>query len=1571
MRHAEVRVPLLVTSLSCGGEESAVTWMHRSAGCLNRCRGNPIRPAVTESTLAGVHTPPLLGRMIIATARQRSSLGCAPMTMSLLSDEERRWVPTHVQVTVLRARGLRAKGKHGTSDVYTIIQLAKEKYSTCVVEKTTEPEWGEECSFELLPGILEEEGREAYPPGSGDLTLTVMHRALIGLDVFLGQAVLPLHKAFQERKSTRNEWHRLHSKSGKKEKERGELQLIVQFTRHNLTASMYDLSLKDKPRSAFDKLRERMRAKKRSREEDSSSAIVPGGYGALARMRARLPSDGGGEEDYEDDEGGEVRRSKMRSFFLRGRLRKSSDTRSSTSLGSESSESSSRGGSLSPTAGISVVVSDLSNSPSNSSNLTADNSPDHTVAPSPQVSPVRHVMYDISLPVPLSAAAENDSPILLPSVCVNGNPVETSPLTHHPPLVILQQPQPETVKPVTESGPELATKPPATSELIPPAEPKPQETPHQSKPRLDPWLPALGVLQKGTLSLSLQNLSRRVEEKQSGVPVDGRRWSFDKPGEEEKAAIVAALEHAGRVTDEAGMETVMPAGETETQSKKRRGLFSHGKGPVTSKEESEGVQAPVEVKHKGWFSSKDSHSKPSSLLHPQPHSSGSEIYPVPSYTFPDLTQNMADQHASCSLTSPSRLSEENPFLTRTEHNPFYTEIHTDVALFHDGLSLFSSHSDGKATPDLLRIENNIISSQKDVPKDPSISKVLHSKDDFEDFAKDRLAPSEKVNTTQDLAVVTTILAQPHDSSGDMECKMVMGASTLAKSGDVLDEMPQDSQCDNLFWPRSDKPVLSTNGAESFTEQDIHLSESSLPDGSNVGCPNPVFTACSKTINSAEDPAKTSQMAKLHIQQPSVTEEVDSPSACSEISEGVSGCPQTHVQTENPKEVNVEDIVFCKGDCSGDTLQQFVVISDSFGGDLEQSSMESYHSDITLGNILQYNEEIGRSNASGGKSLVEAIEPTRIPDTSATGTMVTPFPERNEDQTLKNESGDFLLELASYKNCSEKIFLDCPSFPRLFKEEESIVELQSPYFTGNLLSPISEEPEMQETFPERLLFFTPGTRIETDEDPSDMVCSPGNVLLYNPSSSADSEQYLSCVSQQDSISSRVELSQQSKHDLCMEDAAQFEPVPNGIRKVSTKATDDVSLECTTEVMAESFKALPNLDKSWEFLPKTCLLDPSASESSSTPLHHNSENTASNARSDFESIPSGKHELSDNYLTPVVTLDVIAELEAQLAQLDKDTSLVDSQEEHKDNFLRIETLSKDVLHEAHLAEPNLFGSIYANSSIFQDNGTPDHNKDILEPQPHLGTSKKASAASEPVQNHRDVEPFTEPSKGLNLDEFWTTSQVLQSVTPDLFSVNWPILPKSPIPLTPHQNVSPVMSSTPHLGLSNNLQPFPNIPSTIVDAFPTMQCLDSTLYNPFVQDLTQMSKHQSSPHPVKPLTPPEEKKSESRSVLEKLRSTIHPGRSHHTDQDADKKPLVEGGGSYYHLNHSELVSLLLQRDNELRQEREDYEKRRALLEKRENELKKMKFLIRDLEDYIDTLLVRIMEQTPTLLQVRSKMK
>ncbi|XP_039898242.1 rab11 family-interacting protein 5 isoform X6 [Simochromis diagramma] len=490
---------------------------------------------------------------------------------SLNVPEDQKWVPTHVQVTVLRGRGLRGKGKHGTSDVYTIIQLGKEKYSTGVAEKTTEPEWKEECSFELQPGVLESGGQSGYPAGSCELILTVMHRALIGLDVFLGQAVIPLDKVFLESRCVKNEWYRLNSKTGKKEKERGDIQVTIQFTRDNLTASMYDLVIKDKSASTFGKLKERMKGKRRSSDEDSSSAVLPSGYGSLYRMRQRLPSDGGGEEDYEDDEGGEVRRSKMRTFFLRGKLRKSSDTRSSTSLGSESSESSSRGGSLSPTAGISVVVSDLSNSPSNSSNLTADNSPEHTANTSPKSSSLKCEFGD--------EAGEITIAVPQPTVCINGS---------HSYNV---QPQaPGSGKPAGSLG--------------------------------------LGLLQKSMpLSVSLQNLSQQasIDLPKGGVG-DGRRWSFDKPGEEEKAAIAAALEKSGPMLGE-NEERLGQAALTEAKSwsfastveagdiqgkKQRRNFFSHaGKGQTQPKDECERAHAATDEKQRGWFGSKDSQSKPS------------------------------------------------------------------------------------------------------------------------------------------------------------------------------------------------------------------------------------------------------------------------------------------------------------------------------------------------------------------------------------------------------------------------------------------------------------------------------------------------------------------------------------------------------------------------------------------------------------------------------------------------------------------------------------------------------------------------------------------------------------------------------------------------------------------------------------------------------------------------------------------------------------------------------------------------------------------------------------------------
>ncbi|XP_044516798.1 rab11 family-interacting protein 1 [Gracilinanus agilis] len=182
------------------------------------------------------------------------------------------WSPTHVQVTVLQARGLRAKGPGGTSDAYALIQVGKEKYATSVSERCLgAPVWREEATFELPPLGL--------PTGSGaaaaTLQLTVLHRALLGLDKFLGRAEVDLRELHRDQGRRKTQWYTLKSKPGKKEKDRGEIEVDIQFMRNNVTASMFDLSMKDKSRNPFGKLKDKIKGKRHEEPSDSASAIIP------------------------------------------------------------------------------------------------------------------------------------------------------------------------------------------------------------------------------------------------------------------------------------------------------------------------------------------------------------------------------------------------------------------------------------------------------------------------------------------------------------------------------------------------------------------------------------------------------------------------------------------------------------------------------------------------------------------------------------------------------------------------------------------------------------------------------------------------------------------------------------------------------------------------------------------------------------------------------------------------------------------------------------------------------------------------------------------------------------------------------------------------------------------------------------------------------------------------------------------------------------------------------------------------------------------------------------------------
>ncbi|NWX94051.1 RFIP1 protein, partial [Nothoprocta pentlandii] len=114
-------------------------------------------------------------------------------------------------------------------------------------------------------------------------------------------------------------WYKLRSKPGKKEKERGEIEVDIQFMRSNMTASMFDLSMKDKSRSTFGKLKDKLKGKRSSGLSDTASAIVP--------STSHSPAD---SEDESVEK--EKKKSKFKTLFSKPGLQKTSLSQSMSVL---------------------------------------------------------------------------------------------------------------------------------------------------------------------------------------------------------------------------------------------------------------------------------------------------------------------------------------------------------------------------------------------------------------------------------------------------------------------------------------------------------------------------------------------------------------------------------------------------------------------------------------------------------------------------------------------------------------------------------------------------------------------------------------------------------------------------------------------------------------------------------------------------------------------------------------------------------------------------------------------------------------------------------------------------------------------------------------------------------------------------------------------------------------------------------------------------------------------------------------------------------------------------------------
>ncbi|NXV84389.1 RFIP5 protein, partial [Calonectris borealis] len=520
-------------------------------------------------------------------------------------------------------------------------------------------------------------------------------------------------------------WHKLHSKAGKKEKERGEILVSIQFTRNNLTASMFDLSMKDKPRSPFGKLKDKVKGKKKY-DLESASAIIPSSMGALDM-----------EDDY--DIGG--KKSKVKGFFLKNKLRKSSLTQSNTSLGSDSTISSA-------SLGLAANVPEVTKSPSRHSSLSTERSVKDYL-PSPKLTHKRAFSDDVSQVSPVlepkaiqSLKPKND-PVSRSSLCINGSHVYSDEPAPKSPVSVPQSSAPLSVPNIPrrqEEGFGFTPLHPDSHE-VPWGVSNFERTQQRDEPRFIPSPPSLALQEELKVSTKAVTLSNHL----------GRAKMEENSRLENKPTQAATpMVFSTETTKDKQPE------ETKKEDKKAKGgLFHHGgnKSDVGSKGQGEKVgfshSSSVHAtaggdernKTSGWFGSKEpkeSPQKPSLEVSPQVETSSdapSHFPPCSPAQFPpaavahlasmpsaNLPPAIGDSQSGC-------LSPTNPFLNSLQSNPFFEDLLADQVLNSPSPThFFSSFPSGPHA-----------STEK-----PAVPPPLSEWDDtFDAFATSRLKPELK------------------------------------------------------------------------------------------------------------------------------------------------------------------------------------------------------------------------------------------------------------------------------------------------------------------------------------------------------------------------------------------------------------------------------------------------------------------------------------------------------------------------------------------------------------------------------------------------------------------------------------------------------------------------------------------------------------------------------------------------------------------------------------------------------------------------------------------------------------
>ncbi|XP_021479974.2 uncharacterized protein LOC110537867 isoform X1 [Oncorhynchus mykiss] len=1543
--------------------------------------------------------------------------------MSLIElNDDQRWVPTHVNVTVLRARGLRTKGKHGSRYVYTIIQVGKDKYTTGLVEKATVPEWNEECCFELLPGILEAGGRSAFPSGSGDLVLTVMHRVLIGLDVFLGQAIVPLDKIFQDGMCPRDEWLKLNSKASRKEKERGEIQVTVQFTRNNMTASMFDLTMKDKPRSTFGKLKDRVTGRKRD-DMESSSAIVPGRFAALSSSLGQPFGEGsGGGEDPGEVEVAEEKRSKVKDFFLgKGKLRRSSDTWSCSSLASESSVSSTTSEShCPPSLGLGLLV-DPPSSPIYSSKVKDTHHGDTDLAKkvltttqsSPKILTHKRAFSDeasrittTAIPRPCPAVESlkgHGMTLSQSSLCINGSHVYGS-------------------EPVGPKG--SSTLP---SKLV--------------------------LLEKcSPLSRSLQNLTKRSEDK--GSAGEGRRWSFDKVKKDEKdeekeaEPPVSQFQSArvgGRPVQAAApmLSSTTTVDSADKGKKLRKTLFSGGRSDsLPAKSELSQGSPPPEGRLRGWFGSSDSQNKPRLEVSPKVESESDTPPPLPprspiplqcsspsasftGHSSPDSAHPTNPFTPSLSLT-PDPISPFNPFLPRMQCNPFFEDLIAEegqksppfatcspvTPLCHSTAlpSVTSPTHDPAVQIEMAAIwrdQPKPVARQTSLPAllptpatasppNPFTSRSISESgggewdESFDAFASSRLN-SPKGSPTNHPSIATSRQAQvrstpPYESytippieemrmSEEEEPPRLPPRRPIIRT--LVNERPSDSWLHRgqELAVQKEACLLSQTGAASLQ----HTREW----GHKRHTPSPhLYPSPGKDLVSSDlldfHTVHSQHYANMSPESPSPFKSEDEFKKFDY--EPLRDEDDKIIFTEQDLWPDATDsIISLASEDTTDaspTVRKYAIVKNTSHSELKDLSLPVMllNSERTVADLLT--KSCPKHSKSGLKTLDIASTPPDLTTDSFSIHPDKPTKSRNNNY----ESPPLTLEdLNKNKSDSDFCFIDSASDAS--PSPSDMMTVHTLKSLGGICpqppqdTPIALSHEQMMLYAEDMLIVQKTSTIDVN---SAVIVNLPEVSSLCQDNCLDGGCELN-TSRRDSASNMKSISIFKPDSLNIErETVELKDTQSPMDRngnITKSKIDSSKLDPLCHV--RSFPVSSQMEMQQEVVRnKQEVSQPLAKRTN--PVSESSPRGTSSHRS-LKGMIRELHGNSDAN-SPGKGLG-----ESPLHQSRSSGQIISESIEGPFSYQPTKSPFSSPLspnRETTLKAATLFVSsqkIHTHSStqsIPKENCLTEHS-----------SSKYAGAISF-EDLHAKVAPNVRSPMSARLRPGTTVhasnpcASNPSSATPSLATETngQAKLPPTPVPPSIHHppTVRPSTGASATLAVAPYTSSFFSSSSSYTTAQPLVDARH-TLLPEETQPASSLPRQESSPHPVKPLTTTasQGEKKECRSVLEKLKSSIHPGRSAQQTlavAETEKKieeSLADSSAQYEQLTNMELISLLLQQEMDMEKQQVASDQQAAMLEKHEAELKKIKAQVRDLEDYIDKLLVQIMEQTPTLLQVRSRHK